>query len=434
MADKKISELTDAGALPDTAYIPIANAGVTNKVQANQFRGQPGLDGAPGAPGPTGPQGATGSAGGNTGPTGATGATGPPGLDGIQGNQGATGAGVTGATGAQGATGATGAQGATGVGSTGPTGPVGLDGLDGARGYSGATGPQGTTGPTGATGVQGPSGATGPQGNDGVDGLPGATGSSGASGPQGATGSPGGATGSTGATGATGPQGNDGADGQLGATGATGAGSADNPIRDIYGTPDTVFDFDTSSLTGLTTFNSPDILNADTTVPDHLFIQDNETGENICGVYASVPSAPFTVISKLTGANVWQDSHAVMCFIGVASPGRMDLIGLQNSGRTIFATAWNSPTSFSGTIASYGSGLETPLWFALRVNSSTDVDMLFSYDGYGWAKLVDSRNPSITIASAGICINANAAGAELSASWDFLYIYNSALTLLGAAA
>lgn len=202
MADKKISELTDAGSLPDTAYIPIANAGVTNKVQANQFRGQPGIDGAPGPVGATGPQGATGTPAGATGNTGPTGA---PGLDGVQGNQGppgATGAGTTGATGAQGTTGPTGPQGATGVGATGATGQEGTPGLDGSRGFTGATGPSG---------------------QDGVDGLNGATGTTGATGQQGATGSPGGATGNTG------PAGQDGLDGAPGATGATGAGGVTVP-------------------------------------------------------------------------------------------------------------------------------------------------------------------------------------------------------------
>ena len=207
----------------------------------------------------------------------------------------------------------------------------------------------------------------------------------------------------------------------------------DDPVLQMLGAPTTTFNFETSDLTGLTTFNSPDTLNANTTVPRQLFIQDNETGENLCGVYAAA-SAPFTVITKLTDTNCWKDSHAATLFVGVATPGRMELMGIQNAARTLYATAWNSPTSFSGAIGNYGGSFELPMWFAIRVNSTTDLDFLFSMNGYTWAKMVDSRNPSITIGSYGVCINANAAGDELASVWDYIYLYNSAVTLRGAAA
>jgi len=209
--------------------------------------------------------------------------------------------------------------------------------------------------------------------------------------------------------------------------------STPNPVRDVFGAPATAFDFDSSSLTGLTQFNSPDTCDANTTIPSYLFLEDDESGENFCGVYATAPSAPFTVVTKMIGS-VLKDSHTAGVLIGSSTPGQFDVLSLQNNSRSVFGTHWNSPTSFSGTFVSGIQGINMPVWLAIRVNSNTDVDFLFSMDGYCWLKYQDSRNPSFTAAVVGLAINANASGARFAAGFDFLYIYTSALAFKGAAA
>lgn len=77
--------------------------------------------------------------------------------------------------GLQGETGAAGATGATGP--AGPQGEPGETGPAGPQGETGDTGPQGPTGPEGPTGPQGPTGPTGPQGPAGPQGPKGETGS-----------------------------------------------------------------------------------------------------------------------------------------------------------------------------------------------------------------------------------------------------------------
>jgi len=205
-----------------------------------------------------------------------------------------------------------------------------------------------------------------------------------------------------------------------------------NLFRSVYGAPATAFDFDTNSLTGLTQFNSPDTCDAHTTVPGHLFLEDDESGENMCGVYATAPSAPFTVAALLDIGSVLADSHTAGLFIGSASPGQFDILALQNAARSVFTTHWNSPTSFSGTATSGMSQINVPIWLAIRVNSNTDVDFLYSMDGVAFKKYTDSRNPGFTAAVVGLAINANAGGVRFAAAFDWLYIYTSALTFKGA--
>jgi len=208
--------------------------------------------------------------------------------------------------------------------------------------------------------------------------------------------------------------------------------NAANVFRDVYGAPATAFDFDTSSLTGLTQFNSPDTCDANTTVPGHLFLEDDESGENMCGVYASAPAAPFTVAALLDVGSVLADSHTAGLLIGSSTPGQFDILALQNAARSVFSTHWNSPTSFSSTFTSGMSQINIPIWLAIRVNSNTDVDFLYSMDGVAFKKYTDSRNPGFTAAVVGLAINANASGVRFAAAFDWLYIYTSALTFKGA--
>jgi hypothetical protein len=214
----------------------------------------------------------------------------------------------------------------------------------------------------------------------------------------------------------------------LDGTGAFSTPAAEDVIAGIFGTPDTAFEFSTSSLTGLTTIGSPDTEDANTTVPGHYFISDNDnTG---VGTYVAA-SPPFTVITKLSDRTLVNvDGCKSGLFVGDSSPSLgSDCNGILhgNSNGNVWAeviATSNITNTFGGT---------PPIYFAIRVNSTTDVDMLFSNNGRVWYKIVDSRNPSITIATCGLYIYS--AGSNLqSAAFDFLRIWNSAKSFPGAVA
>lgn len=204
-------------------------------------------------------------------------------------------------------------------------------------------------------------------------------------------------------------------------------GAAD-PIAGIFGAPDTAFEFDTSSFTGLTAMGTPDAENADTTVPGHYYVRDD--GTSFVGRYAATPSTPFTAIAKLSDTSILSDFGAVGLMVGVGTPGAFDVIALVNGTRTIAAQGWSNPSLFGGSIAAFDQKFEPPLWFALVVNSTTDIDFLWSMTGLIWKKLVDARNPSLTVGSVGVAHLANGAGVVASA-FDYLRIFNSALTFPG---
>jgi hypothetical protein len=291
----------------------------------------------------------------------------------------------------------------------------------------GAQGAQGPTGPTGATGPSGgPTGATGPSGPIGATGATGPSGAVGATGPTG--------VGTTGPTGPTGPSGGPtGATGPTGASGATGPAGTPDPIQDLFGTPDTAFEFASSSLAGLTALGTPDVEDADTTVPDHYYIR-NDAATTV-GRYMTAPSAPFTIIGRVL-QNVHSTNAGAGVFIGDASPGVLEFMGAFNSptggaGTWLMAAIrFSNPSTYGGFSTSYTIGQRDPIWVAIRVNSSSSVDYLYSFDGYLWVKLVAARNPAITIGSAGVFLNIGDT-TPTAAAFDFFRVWNSALTFPG---
>jgi hypothetical protein len=219
---------------------------------------------------------------------------------------------------------------------------------------------------------------------------------------------------------------------QLGAA----LGGAVDPVEEILGAPDTAFEFETTSLSGLTALSpTPDVENADTTVPGHYYIQDNATGVACVGRYVSATS-PFTAVTRLTGCPIGNEWNAAGVFIGVATPGVMESAEYTMAGasRGITAARYTSPTAFGSNLGPLANSTssQTPLYLGIRVNSGTSVDYLVSWDGYVWVKIRATRDPAITIASAGIFMKAESA-AGLGAAFDYLRIWNSAKTFPGVA-
>jgi hypothetical protein len=209
-----------------------------------------------------------------------------------------------------------------------------------------------------------------------------------------------------------------------------GSGEAD-VIAEVFGTPDTAFEFGTTSLTGLTAMGTPDIEEAHTTMPGHYYVSDNDSSQ--VGRYAAV-TPPFTAITKMTEAVVRVNYHYAGMFCGEATPGKMV------SALMVFVDTDQGPTLRSFSTPADGSpGSPTlltpparslghyPIYFAIRANSSTDVDYFFSHTGRIWYPLALAHNFSMTVASVGLNATSYSATA-VQAAYDYLRIWNSAKT------
>ena len=217
-----------------------------------------------------------------------------------------------------------------------------------------------------------------------------------------------------------------------------GAGGGDDPVADILGAPTTAFEFDSSSLVGLTLLGSaPTAEDADTTIPGHYYVHDYDAGNNVVGRYAAAPSAPFTAITKVSDMAVSAQFNRAGMFIGEPTPGDFDfLANTFNGALQPRLEAFTSSSSGGGFVAQL-TGLvhAAPLWLCIRVNSSSDVDYLTSYNGRIWSPLTLARNPSAmsSIGSVGMAIAAHNAANPGGAAFDYLRIWNSALSLPGVA-
>lgn len=212
---------------------------------------------------------------------------------------------------------------------------------------------------------------------------------------------------------------------------AAASGGAPDPITDKFGAADSAYEFSTST-SGLTSLSTtPDVMDSDTTVPDALFIRDNASGISICGAYAAA-TPPFTVITKLLDTTVRADYNYAGLFVGEATPGKMRMVFIRQAARQVGTLGTNNPTGsgIADITANAADDVSLPAYFAIVVNSSTDIDFAFSHNGYVWILVTDAHNPSATIGSAGVAIESvNANG--VSAAFDYLRIWNSALTLPG---
>jgi len=205
---------------------------------------------------------------------------------------------------------------------------------------------------------------------------------------------------------------------------------AGDPVFDALGTPDTAFEFDTSSLTGLTALGSIDAEDADTTVPDHYYIRDDDNSGWV-GRYLSVSPA-CTIVAKLADREIVEtDGTKYGLFIGntTLGSGNMDCVLVGNASNQIWVELAQTANVYSGARF-----IGSPLYLAIRANSSSDVDYLISHNGLVWKKVVDSRNPGIgTLARAGIGICPGSAGL-IAAAYDYLRVWNSAKSFPGALA
>jgi hypothetical protein len=143
-------------------------------------------------------------------------------------------------------------------------------------------------------------------------------------------------------------------------------------------------------------------------------------------------TAPFTCVTRLIDKTyITTDGFKAGLFVGDSSPalsGDADVILLGNTAYGVWVEL-----AATTNVANISGPYNTPMFLAIRVNSSTDVDYLFSMTGRVWRKLVDSRNPGIgTIATCGLVINGNAG--IMAAAFDYLRIWNSAKAFPGAIA
>jgi hypothetical protein len=223
---------------------------------------------------------------------------------------------------------------------------------------------------------------------------------------------------------------------EIDVTGLTGAGggAAGDPVEVLFGAPDVTYEFDTSSLTGLTAIGSPATEDADTTIPGHYFLRDNSAAIDLVGRYQAVPSYPFTAIARVgdhtvrtgntRGGGLWIASNSA------GNPAVIDISGFF-SNSSLILTRYASPAGgWGGDPATLVLRSSTSVYFGLVGNSTTDFDWLVSYNGWTWFYLSEARNPSLTIAYLGIgLVTENSSSTAVA--YDFLRIWNSAKTFPG---
>jgi len=154
------------------------------------------------------------------------------------------------------------------------------------------------------------------------------------------------------------------------------------------------------------------------TVPSCLYI-GNITGGTTPGFYKPAPAIPFTVTAKiaalswpLNGTSPGIGDMGIM--LGEATPGAFIhgcLDGAEVGFLCIVGSKWTNPTTWLTNIPASGVNSPSrcagfaymrPHYVRFVVNSTTNVDGYFSWNGRVWIQWLTAYNPGFTIASVGV--------------------------------
>jgi hypothetical protein len=218
--------------------------------------------------------------------------------------------------------------------------------------------------------------------------------------------------------------------------------TADDPVAALLGAPDTTFEFDTSSLSGLTALGSPTTEDANTSVPGCYYVKKAAVGSNpLTGRYLTV-TAPFTAIIKVVDAN---DAG-----INYLRQGQLGVLNSTPSVAQSIERFWN-PSAGNGAYiwagVSYGSltgspsamtgstdRLSTanfPFYLAVVASTTTSVSYYTSANGRVWRAHKTGVNPGFTVDKVFMSIHPENTSEDAFMAVDFLRIWNSAKTLPG---
>jgi len=211
-------------------------------------------------------------------------------------------------------------------------------------------------------------------------------------------------------------------------------GGASDPIATQFGTPDTAYEFATTSFTGLTAMGTLDSESMHGTVLGHYYASDNDAAQ--AGRYAAV-SAPFTAIVRVSDAALRANYQYVGMFCGVATPGKMVWLGTGwADGGVVKTFTFATPTD-----ASPGSPgvLQAPpaseafggSYLAIVATSNTNISYYWSRNGVLWFTILSAHDNSMTVGAVGMSIGVYGSGPAVAGAYDFMRIWNSVLTIPG---
>lgn len=161
---------------------------------------------------------------------------------------------------------------------------------------------------------------------------------------------------------------------------------------------------DTDPISGWTTLGTVTTLDRDTTFADRIFLEvPANGGTRVDGAYKSHALADNEAfVARIDGSTIRTNYNRLGIFHGESGgTGKVETMNyLYNSGALQWeALAFTTPTSFSGTLGNSTIGVVSPLYLAIRRNSSTSYDYLYGIAsplGLVWSSPVAARNPSFT--------------------------------------
>lgn len=210
----------------------------------------------------------------------------------------------------------------------------------------------------------------------------------------------------------------------------TNSGAGNIYVPGLRGSPDAkpaspaAKDDEFEALSGWTTHGSLDISNV-SDFPSNLHIGNTSIGYAVNGIYKAVPSIPFTVTAKLSGFYCLSNYLQAGIMLLDATPTALYVVGPLFGGfasiPTDFAVGkWTNRTTRASAT---DTDMHVVMWngyIRIVVNSSSNVDLYFSDNGYAYIPILTAQNPGFTVANVGLAVAGNTAGGKVDAFFDWI--------------
>lgn len=204
-------------------------------------------------------------------------------------------------------------------------------------------------------------------------------------------------------------------------------GLAASPDIRVAAANDDEFDTtDTSDpMTGWTTLGTPGTHDMNSTFKSHYYVTKAAgASAAMTGIYKTPPSIPFTVTTKVTDARLMANNNRCGLFIGEATPGAVANCvygyGASIGAPGVARGTRTSPTASETNSGGVGTDHQAPMYLRIVVTSSTDVEYLYSLNGFIYRSISAAHNPGFTIGAVGVWVESNHATIVGAAAFDWI--------------
>lgn len=184
-----------------------------------------------------------------------------------------------------------------------------------------------------------------------------------------------------------------------------------------------------SSVTWSNGPTAPTTWDRDTTSPGRGYLRANGSGSAFVSVLQNVPSAPFTIVTRVNSNRRGGSNLGLGIVLGPASPttgSKILWFGPNYNGgsqvwQRLLYNSWSTSSFVGAQTVNAFNNWDGPLWIKVVATTTTNIAIYVSTDGEIWTLVESGLNPGFTVGVMGIGMSENGT-ADLEGVADFFRV------------